>query len=1160
MLELVKIVDGKFHIRDNFDNTEEVVEKQDLFSVVCAGINLKGFQLDMSTGQVNIDDAVQIITSKNDNISKYADGVSIEGEDYDEDDEDAYYDVEDDEESETEDDFDEDDSWDDYDDEEEYEDYEDDESDEEDIYYGDSDDESEDVRELDNAVIFDKLQEKYGVKKTTMKEFTRIYSRVAYFRSKSFKERLKIVSSGPNYRKIQAMYNLAGDDEWEYDGCEVENTKCTFGHNISYAHYAVNKTLYEQTGELRTIVFGCVCCNEFFDLDEEGKKLIRSINSILKRLGEEMWNIYESGQKDAYDKSLQPFKDLVQFLRNKGKNAWIWGALPLLEGVYDRFIREGVLLPKPLVYYVLNNLNKISAKDYLELFTQYEVETYRDYDIFIEKYFDDYELAKNFGLSIHYAGLYAYDPVNERNNIKENDKTVLTMGEMREPGGFSLTAIANRLNTLEFLLDSRMFTKQDLELASNYYNHISHKDTVYTDRIYPSKTYTIKGKKYTCGGKGFELALKNAVDMMADGVKYPYQMKDNWLDMFAYYAQTADMIRKLMDTAPNVAELKNWVAKKRVELISEHLDISKPTAKLITGMTGSQVFLKSLDNIRYPQLPRDLSLKENGTISIKEVIRKEARYYFEINGGVGYSNGGKGKYNHRKVWEDLYGFERSEHLQLDLGIEVGKDTVTPFVNALPNIVNALEVERCKPLIELMKGYTEEDGMLAFCDYMLEFNSSSSYGSLSGYHYKNERTCINGFYLVQFVIDRIKKVDSSLVKPEARNMMVEAILSCIETYNKYSDDTNYIEKLNKPMEDNTNTATRYDINKLVAGIFVNGFVSEYNSSAAFDLDRLNEYKEQVNERVASWKAQGETLALEFVDKLKELDQTYIDELKRLDSTDIKIDDKFVNFDFLKMCSNNSHNTLSNKLRVLACILTQEEIESNIDKLFTESEVIALKQQLTKLIKSNFVSQVSATHKTYVYYLDDAIDVLREDKEKENTQNLKERLQTPTLEVEDKKNYRYKLKDEPNIQKALDMIDDWKNSNDERFNKFKEANGGFAYSSIIPKVKHFGNITTNQLKYIQGAFNTIGEVIDLTPVSEGVEVQKEVTKSVSNETLSDELKSDIEWFKDNVDDIPDSVMSSSDKQITIGIINYYESKGTVSSKQLYRIKQISKARQS
>lgn len=1135
MLELIGIIDGNFHIRDNADNTEEVISNHEIFDVACAGIPLKGFSVDKTTGKVDIDSSVPVTTSET--TYQYADGVSIE--------EDEYEDDPDWDEDESE--LDEDSDWDDYeDDSDDEEDDTDEDEDDADIYYGDEDDEqemSDDDKSLDNAVIFDKLQEKYGVKKSTMKEFTRIYSRVAYFKSRSFKDRLKTVSSGPNYKKIQAMYNLAGDDEWEYDGCEVENTRCTFNHPISYAHYAINKTLYEQTGELRTIVFGCVCCDEFFDLDEEGKKLIRSINAILKRLGEDMWSIYESGQKDAYDKSLQPLKDLIAHLRGNGKNDWIWGELPLLEGIYDKFLKEDILLPKPLVYYVLNNLNKKSAKDYLELFISRPLDTYSEHNIFVKDYLDDYELAKNFGLSVQYAGLYGYDPVNERNNIKDNDKSVLNMSEMHEKGGFSLTAINNRLNLLEFLFDSRMFNKQDVELGRNYMNHIRLKDVVYNERIYQSKTYTLKGTKYICGGKGFSLAMEDMEKKLAD-TEYKYNLQNTWFDMFRYYAQTADMLMELIENVPQILK-DSKCGNDKVSQLAEVVGISIQTARVMAGVTGQDIFLylKKKSPIHAVEFPSVLTYRSNGKRLYKEMVRKEQRYYFKVNKSTRHEvNGGRGKYNHRKVWLDLYGMERYEIFQDDIGVEVGKDTVKPFIDNMPNILLQIK-NRDKQFFESKVGnYTEEAGIKLFCEYLSNYNSASSY-QIKLSIYDTGFGARQAFMLCKFIFDRLIKNMPSVDYTNYINSIYEN-LNCFDDELKYCIESKRVADENEGYEKNLNLIP-YSCAKYAAYVdycCANALYAKYTDEQS--------YYDKMQELLIQWTNEGNKMVFDYVERLKKADESVIEELNNLKN----------NFNLIKMSVNTTGSILDTKLDLILHVLTPEELEQNMSNLFSENEldrfVMGVKDSVRDLIRE----WVSKQNYGIAYTLEDILNLIKENKA---GKDLKDRVQSKkesVIQIEQPKNMRYQLKDEPNVKKALELLDDWKENDDEKFQLFKQANGGFAYNSIIPKIKMYGNFTTNQLSYVQAAFNTMGELIDLTTVSQGEELTTAKTKQTVNNELTDEQKDDIIWFKEHMTDIPESVMSATDKAIISGIINYYETKGTVTGKQLYRIKQISKARQS
>lgn len=386
---------GLLTVRDEIDGTEEEVESTILDKLEKIGLHNKGY----SNGKV--DSTVEVVEnpkitdifknlSEEEVNNKYAElkaeGLSDDDiftelysldcnrddeedyDDYDEEDYDDYDDLDDDEYEEDEEE------------EEEYEDF-----DEEDFYPEDeeSEDEFEDFYsryDEDNARFYSHLNKEQG---NAFRAFSRWYTKVAFSSANSL--RLKLATQkGYKAKKTKQLIQLSGTDDWEFDGMEVGirqgDFECSLGHKLKNCYYAINQTKLRNTGETEYIQFGIVCVKDFFDLDENAIKGLNKATNFLMASKEELCEIYDNNRESEVGVTLEPLKKLVSKLRQDGKQQWVYDTDYQLLEVYDRIVNSGMLLPKPLVYRICNNLAKTPLKEWIEyLVPDYDFAIYKKY-------------------------------------------------------------------------------------------------------------------------------------------------------------------------------------------------------------------------------------------------------------------------------------------------------------------------------------------------------------------------------------------------------------------------------------------------------------------------------------------------------------------------------------------------------------------------------------------------------------------------------------------------------------------------------------------------------------------------------------------------------------------------------------------------------------
>ena len=403
---------NKIMVLDNVDGSTEEVDKELLQKLETIGVPPKGF----SNGDV--EEGIERVSEKEEvdisnifrNLSEdrvmalyemfKSQGLSdeeafnriynIDRNSDSEDDEDDEYDYFDEEydEDEIEDNEYEEDEEDELEDDEDYEDDEEEyeeeyEFDEDELYPEDDEleDEFEDFYsryDEDNARFYGHLTSEQA---DAFRNFSRWYTKVAFSSANSL--RLKLATlKGYKAKKTQKLIQLSGVDNWEFDGMEVGvrqgDFECSLGHKLKNCYYAINQTKLEKTGEAEYIQFGIVCVKDFFDLDENAIKGLNKATSFLMTSKNELCEIYDNGRESEVDKTLTPLKQLIKELRANGKQQWIYDTDYQLLEVYDSIINSGLLLPKPLVYRICNNLAKVGVKEWFGYlvpdypFTEYE--------------------------------------------------------------------------------------------------------------------------------------------------------------------------------------------------------------------------------------------------------------------------------------------------------------------------------------------------------------------------------------------------------------------------------------------------------------------------------------------------------------------------------------------------------------------------------------------------------------------------------------------------------------------------------------------------------------------------------------------------------------------------------------------------------------------
>ncbi len=382
-----------FTIKDSTDNSCEDIDIDMLNKLESIGVSPLGF----SNG--SLDSSVEVVTNTKTELSdifhnlsedevlskcdeyrkqglsddeifselyKLDNSVDDEYDDYDEEDYDDYDDYEDDyeEDIEDEDDFDEDD----YEDDEEYDDFT-----EEDMYP--EDEETEEAFENfysrydeDNARFYSHLNDSQA---KAFRHFSRWYTKAAFSSANSL--RLKLTTqTGYKAKKTKQLIQLSGVDNWEFDGMEVGirqgDFECSLGHKLKNCYYAINQSKLEKTGETEYIQFGIVCVKDFFDLDDNAIKGLNKATSFLMQSKDELCDIYDSKRHKKVDKTLEELKSFVKELRDNGKEQWIYDNDYELISVYDEIVNSGLLMPKPLVYRICNNLAKVGVKDWFQYF------------------------------------------------------------------------------------------------------------------------------------------------------------------------------------------------------------------------------------------------------------------------------------------------------------------------------------------------------------------------------------------------------------------------------------------------------------------------------------------------------------------------------------------------------------------------------------------------------------------------------------------------------------------------------------------------------------------------------------------------------------------------------------------------------------------------
>lgn len=381
-LETIGVPPQGFSNGDVEDNIERVSDKQDvnldeIFQNLSEEKVMALYNMFKSQG-LSDEEAFNRIYNIDRNSDSESDDEEYDNEDYDEDYDDYEEDEEyDEEEYDEEEDFDEED----FDDEEE--DF-DEEFDEEDFY---PDDDESDVEfenfysryDEDNARFYGHLTKEQG---DAFRAFSRWYTKVAFSSANSL--RLKLTTlKGYKAKKTQKLIQLSGADNWEFDGMEVGirqgDFECSLGHKLKNCYYAINQTKLEKTGETEYIQFGIVCVKDFFDLDENAIKGLNKATSFLMTSKDELCEIYDNGRESEVDKTLTPLKELIKELRANGKQQWIYDTDYQLLDVYDDIINSGMLLPKPLVYRICNNLAKVGVHEWFEyLVPDYPFDVYND--------------------------------------------------------------------------------------------------------------------------------------------------------------------------------------------------------------------------------------------------------------------------------------------------------------------------------------------------------------------------------------------------------------------------------------------------------------------------------------------------------------------------------------------------------------------------------------------------------------------------------------------------------------------------------------------------------------------------------------------------------------------------------------------------------------
>ena len=381
-LETIGVPPQGFSNGDVEDNIERVSDKQDvnldeIFQNLSEEKVMALYNMFKSQG-LSDEEAFNRIYNIDRNSDSESDDEEYDNEDYDED----YDDYEEDEEYDEE-EFDEEEDFDEEDFDDEEEDF-DEEFDEEDFY---PDDDESDVEfenfysryDEDNARFYGHLTKEQG---DAFRAFSRWYTKVAFSSANSL--RLKLTTlKGYKAKKTQKLIQLSGADNWEFDGMEVGirqgDFECSLGHKLKNCYYAINQTKLEKTGETEYIQFGIVCVKDFFDLDENAIKGLNKATSFLMTSKDELCEIYDNGRESEVDKTLTPLKELIKELRANGKQQWIYDTDYQLLDVYDDIINSGMLLPKPLVYRICNNLAKVGVHEWFEyLVPDYPFDVYND--------------------------------------------------------------------------------------------------------------------------------------------------------------------------------------------------------------------------------------------------------------------------------------------------------------------------------------------------------------------------------------------------------------------------------------------------------------------------------------------------------------------------------------------------------------------------------------------------------------------------------------------------------------------------------------------------------------------------------------------------------------------------------------------------------------
>lgn len=641
----------KITVRDSVDGSTEEVDKELLQKLETIGVPPQGFsngdvedniERVSDKSDVNLDDIFQNLSEEKVmalynmfksqglsdeeafnriyNIDRNSDSESddeeYDNEDYDEDyddyEEDEEYDEEEYEE-EVEDFDEEEEEYEEEDLDEEEEEYE---FDEEDFYQEDdeSDVEFENFYsryDEDNARFYGHLTKEQG---DAFRSFSRWYTKVAFSSANSL--RLKLTTlKGYKAKKTQKLIQLSDADNWEFDGMEVGirqgDFECSLGHKLKNCYYAINQTKLEKTGETEYIQFGIVCVKDFFDLDENAIKGLNKATSFLMTSKDELCEIYDNGRESEVDQTLTPLKELIKELRSNGKQQWIYDTDYQLLDVYDNIINSGMLLPKPLVYRICNNLAKVGVHEWFEyLVPDYPFDVYKESSgYYKDRAWDD--LAQDRTIATNFLGNHLVDAI----------------------GLFLRFYFTTKLCGEEYSYDPRYPIPWDMSEDSARYGYSSGTPLINDDTKFGKNVYTPKDKVFIAP-YGVE---KGGVSEKVREERFAYMRRIKRSALFNVYNNGLSALKDILETHKDYIEYsmalveflevdnnsRYYTYLRKVDRVKKVVGASFYDADGIKSHISRVLFLEKVDTVNSELNHRGRQSAEEDISKIKEMIDEE---------------------------------------------------------------------------------------------------------------------------------------------------------------------------------------------------------------------------------------------------------------------------------------------------------------------------------------------------------------------------------------------------------------------------------------------------------------------------------------------------------------------------------------------------------